>query len=524
MKVLVADGLADEGIRRLARHAEVVVRQGLSPAELPEALADADAVIVRSRTQVTAEALAAARRLRVIARAGVGTDNIDVDAATRRGVLVINTPESSTVSTAEHTMAMLLALARHLPAAHLAAVRGEWRREAFTGVELYGKTLGIIGLGKIGSEVARRAVAFGMRVIAHDPYVAADRAARVGVELRPLDEVLATSDVLTLHVPLSESTRHLLGRPQFARMKRGVLLVNCARGGLIDEDALLDALEEGVVAGAALDVVEEEPPRDSPLLRHPRVILTPHLGASTEEAQRRVAVEVAEQVLAALAGRPVRGAVNAPVLQDEAWHQVRPFADLARTMGAIACQLVDGQVQGVELAYEGELAAWESAPLRAGFLAGLLERVLDQPVNLINAALVARERGIALTESRREESEDFASLLRARVETTGGAFLIAGTIIGRGEPRITHLEGYRVDLAPSAIMLFVWNEDRPGMIGRVGTLLGDADVNIAHMQVGRDRPRGRAIMVLGLDDPVPPPVREALTVLPGILKVRLVQL
>ncbi len=534
MKVLVADGLAEEGIRRLARHAEVVVRQGVSAEELPEALADADAVIVRSRTRVTAQALAAARRLRVVARAGVGTDNIDVDAATRRGVLVINTPESSTVSTAEHTMAMMLALehtmammlalARHLPAAHLAAVRGEWRREAFTGVELYGKTLGIIGLGKIGSEVVRRAAAFGMRVVAYDPYVAAERAARVGAELLSLDEVLAASDVLTLHVPLTDSTRRLLGRPQFARVRRGLLLVNCARGGLIDEEALLDALEDGTVAGAALDVFEEEPPRDSPLLRHPRVILTPHLGASTEEAQRRVAVEVAEQVLAALAGRPVRGAVNAPVLQDEAWQRVQPFVDLARAMGAIACQLVDGQVQGVEMAYEGELAAQESAPLRAAFLAGLLERVLDQPVNLINAALVARERGIALAETRREEGEDFAALLRAKVETTGETFLIGGTIIGRREPRITHLDGYRVDLAPSAIMLFVWNEDRPGMIGRVGTLLGDADVNIAYMQVGRDRPRGRAIMVLGLDDPVPPPVREALTVLPGILKVRVVQL
>ncbi len=524
MKILVADGLAPDGLRRLQERAEVVVGEGLAPGELARALADADALIVRSRTRVTARMLEGARRLRVVARAGVGTDNIDVDAATRRGILVLNTPDSSTVSTAEHTLALMLALARHLPAAHLAASRGDWRREAFTGVELYGKTLGIVGLGKIGSEVARRASAFGMRVIAADPYVTAERAARVGAELLPLDDVLARSDVLTLHVPLTGATRHLLGRAQFARVKRGVLLVNCARGGLVDEDALLAALEEGVVAGAALDVVEHEPPRDSPLVRHPRVILTPHLGASTEEAQRRVAVEVAEQVLAALDGRPVRGAVNAPALQDEAWQRVRPFVDLARAMGAVACQLVDGQVQGVELMYEGELAGQDGAPLRAGFVAGLLEPVLDQPVNLINAPVVARERGIALAEARREDSEDFASQLRVRVETTAGPFVMAGTVVGRREPRITHLDGYRMDLAPSPIMLFVWNEDRPGMIGRVGTLLGAADVNIASMHVGRDRPRGRALMVLGLDDPVPPEAAEALARLPGILRVRVVQL
>ncbi|MDQ7820905.1 MAG: phosphoglycerate dehydrogenase [Armatimonadota bacterium] len=524
MKVLVADGLAPDGVRRLAERAEVVVREGLAEDQLVRALADVDALIVRSRTRVTARALARAPRLRVVARAGVGTDNIDVDAATRLGILVLNTPESSTISTAEHTMAMMLALARHLPAAHLAASRGDWRREPFTGVELYGKTLGIVGLGKIGSEVARRAAAFGMRVVAADPYVAAERAAQVGAEVLALDEVLARSDVLSLHAPLTPATHHLLGRSQFARMKRGALLVNCARGGLVDEDALLAALEEGVVAGAALDVMEREPPHDSPLLRHPRVILTPHLGASTEEAQRRVAVEVADQVLAALEGRPVRGAVNAPALRDETWQRLRPFVDLARMMGAVACQLAEGQVREVELAYAGDLASHDGAPLRAGFLAGLLEPVLDQPVNLINASVVARERGIALAEVRREDGEDSASALRVRVETSGAAVVIAGTVVGGREPRITCLDGYRMDLAPSPIMLLVWNEDRPGMIGRVGTLLGGADVNIASMHVGRDHPRGRALMVLGLDDPVPPEVAEELGRLPGILKVRVVQL
>lgn len=524
MKILVTDGLAAAGLERLQAEATVVSTPGGDAKTLHAAIADVDAVIVRSQTRIDRAAIAAASRLRVIARAGVGVDNIDLDTATRRGILVLTTPESSTVSAAEHTMAMLLASARDLPAAHAATVQGSWERERFLGTELYGKTMGIIGLGKIGSEVARRASAFGMRVIGFDPYVSADRAAKVGVELLSMDAVLERSDFLTLHVPLSARTRHLLGRVQFAQMRPGVRIVNCARGGLIDEVALLAALEDGRVARAALDVFEQEPPRGSPLLRHPRVVVTPHLGASTEEAQRGIGIEVAEQVLAALAGRPVKGAVNAPAMLAEDWQRLRPFADLLHALGAVASQLVSGQVIGVEIVYEGQIAAEQTQSLSASLLVGLLASVLDQPVNLVNAAILAKERGINLSEVHRDTSEDFSSLIRVQVDSTHGPLLVGGTLFGRREPRITHLNDYRIDLVPSARMLFVWNRDRPGMIGRVGSILGSHHVNIAGMQVGRTAPGGTAVMVLTIDTPVPDAAITEIARVDGITAVKVVDL
>lgn len=525
MKILVADGLTPEGVERLKPHAEVVVANGLGPERLRETITDIDALIVRSRTRVDREAIERAARLRVIARAGVGIDNIDVDAATRRGILVLNTPESSTVSTAEHTLAVMLALARHLPAAHLAASQGQWQREPFLGIELYGKTLGVAGLGKIGSEVARRASAFGMRVLASDPYVTAERAARLGVELVPWEQLLEQSDILTLHLPLTPQTMHLVGPAAFARMRPGVMIINCARGGLIDEQALLAALQEGKVAGAALDVLEEEPPsRDSPLLHDPRVLITPHLGASTAEAQRTIAVDVADQVLAALDGRPVKGAVNSPALHDAVWQRIRPYADLMRYLGAIARHLIDGQLTAIDFIYEGEVAVEETEPLSASFLVGLLETTSEQPVNLVNAAVLTRERGIRLRDLRETHSEDFSSLIRARLETTQRALVLGGTLFGRHEPRMTHLNEYRIDLVPAPHMLFVWNEDRPGMIGRVGTLLGSHQVNIANMQVGRVTPGGLAVMVLTVDTPVPEGVVGEIARLDGITGVRSVSI
>lgn len=524
MKILITDGLAPEGLQRLAGHAEVATHQPGTSQDLHAAIADADAVIVRSRTRIDRSALSHAARLRVIARAGVGVDNIDVEAATRRGIIVLNTPESSAVSTAEHTMAMILALARRLPAAHAALSRGEWLREPFTGVELYGKTLGVVGLGKIGSQVARRAAAFGMRVIAFDPFLAADHAARAGAELAAWEALLERSEVITLHVPLTPRTHHLVGEPELNRMRPGALIVNCARGGLIDEGALLAALEEGRVGGAALDVFEEEPPGDNPLLRHPRVVATPHLGASTAEAQRSIAVEIAEQVLLALEGRPVKGAVNAPVLHEEVWDRLRPFVDLARTLGTLAQQLAEGPIQGAEFTYEGEVAAEETSLLSASFLTGLLGAVLDQPINVVNAAVLARERGLALSERTREQSEDFSSLITVRLETGAGPVVIGGTLFGRREPRITHLDGYRIDLTPAPHMLFIWNVDRPGMIGRVGSILGDHRVNIAGMQVGRAAPGGTAVMVLTVDCSVPAPVVREIAEVDGIAAIRAVEI
>jgi D-3-phosphoglycerate dehydrogenase / 2-oxoglutarate reductase len=522
MKILITDGLAPEGLTRLRAHADVAVHQGLTPEDLRAAIADADAVVVRSRTRVDGELLAHARSLRVIARAGVGVDNIDVDAATRRGILVLNTPDSSTISTAEHTMAMMLALVRHLPTAHLSTSRGEWQRENFTGVELYGKTLGVVGLGKIGSEVAHRAAAFGMRVIAYDPFVSAERGARFSAELTSWEVVLAQSDVLTVHVPLTPRTHHLLGGPQFAQLKSGAFIINCARGELVDQEALLAALDEGRVGGAALDVFESEPPREMRLLQHPHVIVTPHLAASTAEAAHNISVEIAEQVLRALAGQPAQGAVNLPVLQEEVWQRLRPFADLAHTLGAVAQQLVDSPIQAVECAYEGEVASADTSLLTASLLVGLLEMVLDQPINVVNAAVLARERGIEVSARSRDHSEDFSSLMTARLHTAAGSLVVGGTLFGRREPRITHLDGYRIDLVPAPHMLFVWNVDRPGMIGRVGSLLGARAVNIAGMQVGRVAVGGTAVMVLTVDSPVPDAVVQEIAHLDGISALKAV--
>jgi len=521
MRILVADGLDAEGLDRLRAHADVDVHGGLRAEELTALIADADALIVRSRTRVGREAIERAGRLRVIARAGVGIDNVDVDAATRRGILVLNTPESSTISTAEHTMAMMLALVRHIPGAHLAVSQGAWQRERFLGVELYGKTLGVVGLGKIGGEVAARATALGMRVIAFDPYVSPDRAARIGAELVPFEALLERSDHVTLHVPLTDGTRHLIGAAALARMRPGVRIINCARGGLIDEPALLAALEEGRVAGAALDVLEEEPPRDSALVRHPQVIVTPHLGASTAEAQRTIAVEVADQVLAVLGGRPAKGALNSPVLREEVWQRLSPYIELMRVLGALARQLAEGQVLGIEFVYEGE-AAEETGPFQASFLMGLLKAISEEPVNVVNAPLLARERGIELSEQRREHSEDFSSLIRVRVRTTREPLLLGGTLFGRREPRITHVNDYRIDLVPASHMLFVWNVDQPGMIGRVGAVLGGHQVNIAGMQVGRVVPGGTAVMVLTVDSPVPEAVVQDIARLDGIAAVKIV--
>jgi D-3-phosphoglycerate dehydrogenase len=525
MRVLVADGLAEEGLTRLREAGDVVVRSGLSDVELADLLPGVEALIVRSATRVTAGTLKRAAQLRVIARAGVGVDNIDVDAATRQGILVLNTPESSTIAAAEHTMAMLLAMVRHIPQAHAAATAGRWTRDGLTGTELSGKTLGIIGLGKIGSEVARRAVAFGMRVRAYDPYVTEERARRLGVELGTWDDILGDCEVLTLHVPLGQETRALIGRTELARMKRGALLVNCARGGLVDEDALREALDEGHLGGAALDVFAQEPPPEGyPLLSHPRVIITPHLGGSTQEAQRSIAVDIAEQVLAALRGEPVHGAVNAPAVGAETWRRLGPFMHLARGLGQLARQIAQGRLSAITVGYEGEVAQMDTPALTASFLTGLLDRVSDQPVNLVNAVVVAKERGLRISEAHTDLCEDFTSQIIAESQTSQGTLRLGGTLFGHREPRITHLNQWRLDLVPATHMLFVWNEDRPGMIGTVGTILGRHSVNIANMHVGRRDAGGTAVMVLTLDAPAPPAVLREIQAADGISQVRAVRL
>jgi len=527
MKILVSDPIAEAGIARLQESLhEVVVRPGMSREELVAVIGDFDALVVRSETKVTREVIQAAHRLKVIGRAGVGVDNIDVEEATRHGILVVNSPEGNKIAAAELTVALLLALSRRIPQATLSLKSGEWKRSKFLGEELFHKTLGVIGLGKIGAEVARRALGFEMRVLGYDPYVSAEYAQKLGIELVDFDRVLTESDFITLHVPMTRETRNLIGREQLARMKKGVHIINCSRGGILDEMALVAALESGRVAGAALDVFEQEPPpADHPLFKLDSVVVTPHLGASTQEAQVNVAVDVAEQILEVLAGRPARSAVNMPPVSPEVLATIEPFLRLGEKMGKLHTHLADGRVETVEIAYSGELAQLMVAPITRAVLKGLLEPVLTtEGVNLVNAPAIAEMRQIRVTESKTTESEDYTSLLNVKVTTDKGKHTIAGTLIGRRNIRIVRIDGYYVDIVPEGIMIIAVHTDRPGIIGRVGTLLGNNGINIAGMHVGREAKGSRAVMVLIVDDPVPLPLLEQIRQLEGMENARLVEL
>ncbi|MBA2570795.1 MAG: phosphoglycerate dehydrogenase [Chloroflexi bacterium] len=501
MRILVAEPLAEEGLQILRAEHEVEVRTGLPREELLAALPGFDALVVRSQVQVDAEVIAAGRDLQVIGRAGVGVDNIDLAAATSAGITVVNAPTGNTIAAAEHTLALLFALTRRVAAADASMRRGEWKRADFTGRELRGKRLGIIGLGKIGMTVADRARALEMELVGHDPYVTEDAAAHHGVRLVSLDRLISASDVITVHVPLTRTTRGLIGAAELARMKPDALLINVARGGVVDEDALAAALRDGVIGGAAVDVFVTEPPVGSALLDAPSTVLTPHLGASTEEAQTRVAVEAAQQVLEVLAGRPARYAVNAPLLTAETAQAVGPFLPLARLVGQLYAQLAP-DLEGLTLEISGELAAHDASPLAAAALGGLLENVTEERVNLVNASHVARAHGIALVEHKTPESGRYASMVTLSGSTTVGGSMAAG------QPRLVRLGDYWVDVPPAPHMLVTRHHDRPGTMGRIGQMLGDADVNISAMHLGRSAPRADALMILALDDPVPLEVAE----------------
>jgi len=523
-KVLVSAHIAEEGLSLLRIEATVDVRPGLAPEELKAILPEYEALIARSETQVTTEIISAGTRLQVIGRAGVGVDNIDVEAATARGIAVVNAPSGNTVAAAEHTIALMLALARNIPQAQQSLAQGKWSRDDFMGVEVRKKVLGIVGLGRVGTEVARRAQGFEMRLVAHDPFVSADYAASLGVELVSLQQLLADSDFVTLHVPLAQAGGHLIGAAELAMMKPGCRLINCARGGLIDEEALLKALEEGALAGAGLDVFAHEPPGESTLIKHPRVVATPHLGASTEEAQREVSVEVAEQVLAVLRGEPARNAVNAPFLPPEVNMVVAPYVPVATLVGSLVTRLADGQFASIDISYEGEIARHDTAILRSAVLVGLLSPISSERVNLINADLTAQRRGLRVSERKSYESHQYACLVTATVHTSVGDTSIAGTSM-RDEVHVVRVNQYWLDMVPSVpYLLFIEHQDRPGLIGAVGNITGRNDVNIAFMEVGRLNARGRAMMIVGLDDPVSAKVLEEIRQVPHIDVAKVVPL
>ncbi|HEX6478965.1 MAG TPA: phosphoglycerate dehydrogenase [Ktedonobacteraceae bacterium] len=537
VKILVADRIAQEGIdllRTQLPEVEIDIRTSLKPEQLREIIGNYTALIVRSETRVTGNILAAAEQLKIVGRAGVGVDNIDIDAATRQGVMVVNSPTGNIVAAAEHTIAMLMAMARHIPEANASIKSGKWEKSRFLGVEVRNKVLGIIGLGKVGTEVAKRAQGLEMQVIAFDPYVAPEQARKLGVTMLSVEDVLQQADFVTLHTSLTSGpngTRGLIGSHELRLMKAGARLINCARGGLIDEEALLNALNENRLAGAALDVFSQEPVRDDAVLKqllaHERVIATPHLGASTEEAQVGVATDVAEQIVSVLRGGFPRAAVNAPLILPETLKILQPYMHLVEQMGRLYTQLQPGPLNKIEFSCSGEIAGYDLRPLQAALVKGLLESVSDAHVNMINAQLLAKQWGLEIIEQKSTMPTEFANLVTMRVLNANGytssfagkpgsgdehVEVLSGTVI-HGEPRVVQVGRYWTELIPEGHILFCRNPDQPGMIGRVGMVLGKANVNIRHMDVGPSsrmphhreahRSTDTALMIISVDEPVP---------------------
>jgi D-3-phosphoglycerate dehydrogenase len=524
LRILVADPIATDGVERLRAAGEVVVATGLSPEELKVRIADVDALVVRSETKVTAEIFDAAPRLRVVGRAGVGVDNIDLDAATRHGVLVLNAPTGNTIAAAEHTVGMMLAMARNISRADASMHEGRWDRKAFMGSELREKTLGLLGLGKIGFEVARiSAQGLKMKVIADDPLVTPDRAEQAGAELVDFDTLLARSDFLSVHVPLNDKTRGVIGTAELARMKKGARLINVARGGIIDEQALADAVRSGHIAGAAIDVFTKEPaPADNPLLGVAGVLLTPHLGASTTEAQINVATDVADQIVQYLSGDGPRSAVNLPSIQPEEMARLQPYLVLAERIGSLAAQLAGGKVSRVVCSYAGELSRVDFSFLTAEVLRGLFAHYIETRVNAINAKVVAKDHGVAVEERTTTRDLDHADALR--VEVVGEERLIVVGTQFEGQPRVTRINDFRVDMEPKGVFLVVQHNDRPGVVAKISGLLASNDINIAGIELGRDHPRGRAVMLVQVDDPVGPELQVALRAVDDLESLRVVTL
>jgi len=516
-RVLVSDPLAEEGIDILKEFCDVDVNTGLTEEQLVDSIGNYDALLVRSGTEVTARVIDAGAKLKFIGRAGAGVDNIDTEAATRRGIIVANAPEGNTLAATEHTMAMMLSLARNIPQATASLKNGEWKRSKFMGVELNDKILGIMGFGRIGREVAKRAQAMQMKCIAYDPFITKERAASLGVEMVPLDELFRRADVITVHTPLIKETRHVINAETIATMRDGVRLINCARGGIIDEQALADAVASGKVAGAALDVFENEPPTESPLLGLDRVIVTPHLGASTVEAQKNVAVSVANQCISVLSGGAAKYVVNAPMIPAEQQALVEPYAMLAQKMGSLLIQLVEGRLESLEITYGGEAAALPNTKfITRVILKGLLDPILQVPVNIVNAEFVAKERGIRMSETTTEEAQGFRNIICITAKTDRMTETVSGSVSGPNRARIVSIGGYMTDLTPTGHVVISRHTDKPGVIGKAATILGRVNVNIAGMQVGRHKPGEEALMVLTVDSAVPADAMDEIKKIDGI--------
>ncbi|MEC4803496.1 MAG: phosphoglycerate dehydrogenase [Jaaginema sp. PMC 1079.18] len=516
-KVLVSDPIAEAGIEILSQVAQVDVKTGLSPEELVQIIPEYDALMIRSGTRVTAEVVEAGKQLKIIGRAGVGVDNVDIPAATRRGIVVVNSPEGNTTAAAEHALAMMMSLSRHIPAANQSVKENRWERKKFMGTEVYKKTLGVVGLGKIGSHVAGVAKAMGMKLLAYDPFISAERAEQLGCRLVDLDLLFSEADYITLHVPKTPETSNLINAEVLGKMKPTTRIINCARGGIVDEAALADALREGKIAGAALDVFASEPLGESPLRDFgENVILTPHLGASTEEAQVNVAVDVAEQIRDVLLDLPARSAVNIPGLNPNVLEQLKPYLKLAETLGNLVSQIAGGRIDRLEVRLQGDLATSQSQPIVLASLKGLLSQALRERVNYVNASIEAKERGIHLIETKDAAAGDYPGSLHLSARGSLGEHSVTGALLSDGEIRVTNLDGFPINVPPSNYMLFTLHRDMPGIIGRIGSLLGNFNVNIASMQVGRKIVRGDAVMVLSLDDPLPDGILSEINQIPGI--------
>jgi D-3-phosphoglycerate dehydrogenase len=525
LKVLISDNISPKSIEILKKSGlEVDVKTGMKPEELKACISDYHGLIIRSATKVTSGIINAAKNLKVIGRAGSGLDNVDKTAATKKGIVVMNTPGGNTITTAEHTISLMVSLARQIPQATMSMKRGKWEKKKFMGIELFNKTLGVIGIGNIGSQVAKRAQGLAMNVIAYDPFLSEDAAKAMGVEKVDLQELLRLSDFITIHTPITPETKNMINKETIKMMKKGVRIINCARGGIINEKDLYDALIDGNVAGAALDVFEEEPPKNNPLLALNNVICTPHLGASTKEAQENVAIAVAEQVVDYLINNTIRNAVNFPSIPSDQVPKLQPYINLSEKLGLFAAQIFEGGVTEMTIEYRGEASEINTDPVTIAAIKGFLTPILEETVNFVNAPVIAKERGIEVKETKSTDAGDYQSMVAIRLKAKDKESYVSGTLFSKKDPRIIGINNFKVEIVPDGELLFMYNNDKPGVIGNIGTLLSQNNINIARMHFGRETMGGRAISVVTIDTPVTPQIIEEIKRLPNILSVKQITL